>query len=141
MGNWCTSLEAAQHLYKLHEASLADMQKAVQDAVWVSKSFLASSCCPRVLFCIYQPCTDVWDTLGHLKWYQTPWLKQLNPTLCALLKIVYKASVRAGTRAQISSRAIQHLDHWNMPSLRNECIHMVVMVEFIFAFVILEQFN
>lgn len=70
---------------------------------------------PRVLFCIDQPCTDVWDTLGHLKWYQTPLLKQLNPTLCALLKIICKASVRAGTRAQISSCAIQHLDHWNVP--------------------------
>lgn len=54
-----------------HEVSLADTQKAVQDAVQVSKSFLASSCCPKVLFCIDQPCTDVSDTLGHLKWMDT----------------------------------------------------------------------
>jgi len=110
----------------------------VQDAVQVSKSFLASSCCPKVLFCVDQPCTDVLDTLGHLKWYRTPLFKQLNPTLSALLKIIYKASVRAGTQAQTSSCAIQHFDHWNMPSLRNERVHMVGLVGFIFAFLLLE---
>lgn len=108
MGNGRISLEAAR-LGKLHEVSLADTQKAVQDAVQVSKSFLASSCCPRVLFYVDQPCTDVLDTLGHLKWYWTPLFKQLNPTLSGLLKIIYKASVRAGTQAQTSSRAIHIL--------------------------------
>lgn len=125
-------------LGKLHEVSVADTQKAVQDAVQVSKSFPASSCCPRVRFCINQPCTDVSDTLGHLKWYRTPLFKQLNPTLSGLLEIIYKASVRAGTQAQTSSRAIQHFDHWNVPRLRNERIHMVGLVGFIFAFLILE---
>lgn len=46
VSNGRISLEAAR-LEKLHEVSLADAQKAVQDAVQVSKSFLASSCLPQ----------------------------------------------------------------------------------------------
>lgn len=137
VSNGRISLEAAR-LEKLHEVSLADAQKAVQDAVQVSKPFLASSCCPRVLFCVDQPYTDVLDTLGHLKWYWTLLFKQLNPTLSGLLKIIYKASVRAGTQAQTSSHAIQHFDHWNVSFLKNEHIHMVGLVGFIFAFLIFE---
>lgn len=110
----------------------------VLDAVQVSKSCLASGCCPRVLFCINQPHTDVLDTLGHLKWYWTPLFKQLNPTLSGLLKIICKAFVIAGTEAQTSSHAIQHFDDWNVPSLRNEHIHMVALVGFLLAFHILE---
>lgn len=45
------SLEAAR-LGKLHEVSIADTQKAAQDALQVSKSFLASRCYTRVLFCV-----------------------------------------------------------------------------------------
>lgn len=132
-----TNLEVAR-LVKATGRSPVHMQKAVQDAVQVSKSFLASSCCPRVLFWIGQPCTDVLDTLRHLKRYHKPLFKQLSPPRSAFLKIIYKASVKAGTQAQISSHAIQHFDHWNVPSHWNVCIHMVVLVGFIFAFVILK---
>lgn len=54
LGNGCFSLDAAR-LGKLHELSVADTQKAVQDALQVSKSFLVSSCYTRVLFCVNQP--------------------------------------------------------------------------------------
>lgn len=79
-------------------------------------------------------CTDVLCTLGHLKWYWTPLLKQLNPTLSGLLKIIYKASVITGTQAQTSSQAIQNSDDWNFPCLKNEHIHVVGLVGFIFCF-------
>lgn len=76
---------------------------------------LNPSWCPAAIPGFYfvstnQPCTDMLCTLGHLKWHWTPLLKQLNPTVSGLLKIIYKASVITGTQAQTSSQAIQHFD-------------------------------
>lgn len=53
LGNGCFSLETAR-LGKLYEVFVADSQKAVQEALLVSKSFLVSSWYTRVLFCVNQ---------------------------------------------------------------------------------------
>lgn len=75
LDNGCFSLGATR-FGKLHEVLIANTQKVLQDALQVSKSFLAASCCTRVLFGVNQPALHpVLCTLGHLKCYWTPLLK------------------------------------------------------------------
>lgn len=97
LGNGCFSLEA-DRLGKLQEVSIADTQKAVQDALQVSKSFLHSSCYTRVLFCVNHPALYrcvVYPRASQM--VRAPLLKQLNPTLSGFFKVIHKTSVITAT--------------------------------------------